>query len=298
MADISKIKVGNTTYNVKDANAVKGSGTSGCIAKFNGTNTVTDGPAFGSDTSTYLRNDGTWATPTDRNNMVQQYVLPAPSSSKTFPIITAYSGVTDLNYDSTETNYVRKQLGFEFDPYDKKLFLSYATDRYITVSGREIYFRGGNTRISESSISTGGIYTDNSIYSGGDIETETNLIGNKVTCNSMSVTDISSQYTFSKTSGSWNIFSVTAFRTGNVVQMFLTFSGNGSAVSAGGNGFTGTITNGPLPVTTARAICLAGTAVGYSNIDSSGGVITKPHTASMTLSSSSRLAAMFTFICA
>ena len=42
---------------------VTGSGTSGSLAKFNGANTVTDGPAFGSDTTKYLRNDGQWDTP-------------------------------------------------------------------------------------------------------------------------------------------------------------------------------------------------------------------------------------------
>ena len=43
------------------SNNVTGSGTSGYIAKFNGANTITDGPALGSDTSKFLRNDGTWA---------------------------------------------------------------------------------------------------------------------------------------------------------------------------------------------------------------------------------------------
>ena len=44
-------------------NNIVGSGTSGSIAKFDGTNSITDGPALGSSTSTYLRNDGTWQTP-------------------------------------------------------------------------------------------------------------------------------------------------------------------------------------------------------------------------------------------
>lgn len=64
MADISKIKLpDNTTYNVKDANAVTGSGTSGYLTKFNGSKSVTNGPALGSDTTKFLRNDGTWAVP-------------------------------------------------------------------------------------------------------------------------------------------------------------------------------------------------------------------------------------------
>lgn len=48
-------------------NNVTGSGTSGYIAKFNGAHTVTNGPQLGSSTTTFLRNDGSWATPTDNN---------------------------------------------------------------------------------------------------------------------------------------------------------------------------------------------------------------------------------------
>ena len=45
-------------------NNVTGSGTSGYLTKFNGANTITDGPALGSDTTKFLRNDGSWVTPT------------------------------------------------------------------------------------------------------------------------------------------------------------------------------------------------------------------------------------------
>ena len=45
------------------ANNVTGSGTSGYLTKFNGSNTITNGPQLGSSTTTYLRNNGTWGTP-------------------------------------------------------------------------------------------------------------------------------------------------------------------------------------------------------------------------------------------
>ena len=45
-------------------NNVTGSGESGAIAKFNGTNTVTTGPKFGVGVTSFLRNDGQWGTPT------------------------------------------------------------------------------------------------------------------------------------------------------------------------------------------------------------------------------------------
>lgn len=48
------------------SNNVTGSGTSGYLAKFNGANTITNAVAFGSDTTKYLRNDGTWQVPSTR----------------------------------------------------------------------------------------------------------------------------------------------------------------------------------------------------------------------------------------
>ena len=49
------------------SDVVTGSGTAGYLTKWSGTHTVTDGPQLGSSTTTFLRNDGTWATPVDTN---------------------------------------------------------------------------------------------------------------------------------------------------------------------------------------------------------------------------------------
>lgn len=67
------ITSGKTAANPIPSNNITGSGTSGYIAKFNGTNTITNGPQLGSSTSTYLRNDGSWATPTDTDNRKSFY---------------------------------------------------------------------------------------------------------------------------------------------------------------------------------------------------------------------------------
>lgn len=58
-------------------NNITGSGTrtSGYIAKFSGQNTITNGPAIGTSTTTFLRNDGSWATPAGT------YSLPTMSTS-------------------------------------------------------------------------------------------------------------------------------------------------------------------------------------------------------------------------
>ena len=52
-------------------NNITGLGTSGYIAKFNGTNTITNGPAFGNNTTKYLRNDGNWVVPPNDNTTYQ-----------------------------------------------------------------------------------------------------------------------------------------------------------------------------------------------------------------------------------
>lgn len=44
-------------------NNITGTGANGYLTKFNGTNTITNGPALGNSTTTFLRNDGIWATP-------------------------------------------------------------------------------------------------------------------------------------------------------------------------------------------------------------------------------------------
>ena len=51
------------SYTSIPSNNVTGSGTSGYLTKWNGTHTITNGPQLGSSTTTFLRNDGTWATP-------------------------------------------------------------------------------------------------------------------------------------------------------------------------------------------------------------------------------------------
>lgn len=59
----------------KITNNITGTGSTGYIAKFNGTNTITTGPALGSSTTTFLRNDGTWTIPAGT------YTLPKATNS-------------------------------------------------------------------------------------------------------------------------------------------------------------------------------------------------------------------------
>lgn len=54
-------------------------------------------------------------------------------------------------------------------------------------------------------------------------------------------------YTISKSSGAWTIGSVYAKKYGRIIHLQITVEGNGAQVTAGSNGFVGTITSGDLP---------------------------------------------------
>lgn len=79
-------------------NNVTGSGTSGYIAKWNGANTVTNGPAFGSTTTTYLNNAGNWATPPDTKNTAGS----TDTSSKIFLIGATSQAANPQTYSDNE----------------------------------------------------------------------------------------------------------------------------------------------------------------------------------------------------
>lgn len=69
------------------------------------------------------------------------------------------------------------------------------------------------------------------------------------------ITDISNAYTFTKSgSGNWDKSSIIVYKSGNIVDMQFVFKGNGKKVSGGGNGLSGTISGGPLPINVAHLI--------------------------------------------
>ena len=86
-------------------NNVTGSGTSGYIAKFNGANTITNGPAFGSGT-TFLRNDGTWQTPTNTTNTAGS----TDTSSKIFLVGATSQAASPQTYSDNQVYATNGQL--------------------------------------------------------------------------------------------------------------------------------------------------------------------------------------------
>lgn len=260
-------------------NNVTGSGTSGYLTKFNGANTITNGPALGSSTVTYLRNDGQWATPTDTNNAVTQTATDVGNG----PYEILFSGTDD---NTTRTEGVRKSSALKF--------CSYSSGPELTMD--DVNNDGGSTALT---IVAG--YPALYMWgpNGGSPIISLNADKGKITCNSMSVTDISDQYTITRTSGNWYPVSLEAWRTGNVVQMRIIFRGNGSAVASGADGLVGTISDGPLPTIAAAQL------VGYADarplngtIESTGTYrIRNTTTTQVTWNTNSRVAVGATFIC-
>lgn len=107
---------------------------------------------------------------------------------------------------------------------------------------------------------------NNQIYVDGTIKST-----GKITCPSMSVEDVSNQYTISKTSGNWSVDHCSAYRMGNSIYMEIAFKGNGSSVSSGSNGFVGTIA-GSLPVLPAKLVGYYGGTVIIASFLSSGAI--------------------------
>jgi len=85
------------------SNNVTGSGTSGYLVKWNGANSITSGPQIGSSTTTYLRNDGSWATPT--NTDTKNTAGSTDTSSKIY-LIGATSQAANPQTYSHDTTYV------------------------------------------------------------------------------------------------------------------------------------------------------------------------------------------------
>ena len=130
------------------------------------------------------------------------------------------------------------------------------------------------------------IYVDGSIKATGPLTSE--------------VRDISSQYTWTKTSGNWTINSLEAWRVGNIVQMRIVFQGNGSAVGSGSNGVVGLITSGPMPAVVTQLVGYGDARVisGSLNPASTQYAIRNTSTTEVKWTSASRVAVGATFITA
>ena len=131
--------------------------------------------------------------------------------------------------------------------------------------GRGIPLKFTDTRLHSFGIN-GMPDEEDQLYVGGTIKAT-----GKITAPSMSVQDISSQYTITKTSGNANLAEVKAHRCGNVITMQIMLRGAGSNWTAGHNIFVGTVT-GPLPTVAVNGCGYYDTACFIARINNEGGL--------------------------
>ena len=120
-------------------------------------------------------------------------------------------------------------------------------------------------------------------------------VSGQVDCSGISVT--TPTYTMTKSSGTWNVGSVTARKSGNIVQMQVFVKGTGTQVANAGNGFTGKISGTYLPAIPTTFVSYISSVVIVCYIDSSGNIEVRPYGGAVTISSGSNIEADGMFIC-
>lgn len=275
-------------------NNVTGTGTSGYLAKFNGAHTITNGVALGSSTTTFLRNDGTWATPstgTDTKNTAgatdtsnQIYLIGALEQSAN-PQTYSNSGVW-VSGDGELSMYtwsVKKSDGWS----RVEAYVDYANDG---ATGRlNVYDDNGIGRIMLIG-DTGIILNDSTDETTIFLDSESG----RVECEKMSYT--TGVATFSKSSGSWTFRDGEYTRSGQVVQIRLAFKGGGSNVSVGSNAIAGTVNGIPHPSYTVRLQGYYSGTVLMGELTNSGGFNVRILGQALNLSSSNAATLSGTFI--
>lgn len=143
-------------------------------------------------------------------------------------------------------------------------------------SGDAVVYDGADwVNTALATVATSGNYTD---------------LSNKPTVPDITVTDISTQYTFTKSSGAWDIHSASIYKTGNTYQALFTIKGDGTAVTAGSDGYVGTLSSGTAPLMFSFFMAMVGSVVCmgfYNTADNT--VHFRPITGPVTLTNNSRL---------
>lgn len=211
-------------------------------------------------------------------------------------------GTTTWSSETTITNNTPTiiQLTKEYD-YDVQLTLYdeyYTSDDQTAVYHKTIY----TTVVSKGtplmffdkkrhSVSVNGypdeneqFYVDGSIKATGPLTSEAR--------------NITSEYTLTRSSGNWYFVEWEAWRTCNMVELQITFRGNGSAVGSGSNGIVGTV-SGPLPVVYANIVGFADARPISGYIDINGNIVIRNTTTTeVKWTTNSRVRVTTTFITA
>ena len=237
------------------------------------------------------------------NNSNDKVTQTETNSSANYEVL--LSGTAD---STSRTEGARKSANLVFNPVNHSLDIKYSGTTYTRVESAGIILYAYNSEdvlypaleMHPGSVVVGSGATSGVVLVGSDSESGGKVITDKVICNSMNVEDVYDQYTFTRTSGNWSMVGngyTVVYRSGNVIHMSLCFNGNGSSVSSGSNGFVGTMSGGPLPITRAMLFGWFSGSTLMCDVEPDGTITARPYTAACTLSSGSRGYITGTFIC-
>ena len=105
---------------------------------------------------------------------------------------------------------------------------------------------------------------------------------NKPTIPNLTPVDVTSQITITKSSGNWSVNTYSAYRTGNVVTLYIKFEGNGSAVNAGSNAFQGNV-SGIRPILLSYGTAYISSSATVAGLWSTGSITVRVTGANVTL---------------
>lgn len=204
------------------------------------TATVTLERVNGFETNTTLRVDGTIATvPGSSLSITEEHKEQGGAWSS--PVAVPDNTNVTLSLDNTKEWTVRVKVWDSFTAATPTVY-------ELTVGkGIPIAF----IDIDKSSIGVHGFPDeDNQLYIGGNVKATGNITGDRAIINKTSVS--TGAVTYTRSSGSWTFSNGEYHRTGNVVQLKLSFKGGSSSVSVGSNAIAGTLHGAPLPPLTVR----------------------------------------------
>lgn len=146
------------TPSISDNITGSGTRTSGYIAKFSGTNTITNGPKIGTSTTTYLNEAGSWATPLDTKNTAGStnttskiYLVgtldqtTGTNSARTYSDVNVYATNGTLTSAKTDTKAIIARTGTGTAGSTSETTPKYTPTKWtfnsgITVANGEVYF--------------------------------------------------------------------------------------------------------------------------------------------------------------
>lgn len=111
----------------------------------------------------------------------------------------------------------------------------------------------------------------------------------------LDTTNITSKITITKSSGNWSVHSYTAYRTGNVVTLYIKFKGNGNTVISGTNAFRGTV-SGVTPILLSSCCDYVSNSIIIGYLSTSGTIYFHVTVADVTLTASDYADFSITFI--